>query len=99
MTLDPETLLGLVAISAAVAVVVSGVKRAALLAWPDLDLWAGWPLAVRALGVLLGAVAVVAWLGVGVAEVAVGMLAGAASEVVYRWLLRRIEDRLDGLLP
>ena len=97
MDLDTSMLAGLAAISAGVAVVVSALKRTALTLWPSLDLLPVWPLVVRGLSVTLGAAAVPAWLGFGVVEVCVGLLAGAASEVVYRWALRWIESRLDGL--
>lgn len=97
MTLDAQTLTALVCISAAVAVLVEGAKRSAravlaragVVVHVELE-----RLAVRALGCGLGVAAVCAWLGVGVVEASVGLLAGAASEVVYRWLLSRLPDVL-----
>lgn len=97
MNLDMPTLYNLVAVSGGIACVVEGVKRAARLALgragvvvaPELE-----RLALRALGAGLG-VAAVGWgWGWGVVEVSVGVLAGAASEVVYRWLLARLPDLL-----
>lgn len=97
MTLDAQTLTALVAVSGAVAVLVEGAKRAGRAVahragvelHPDAERFA-----LRALGCLLGVAAVCSWLGVGVVEASVGLLAGAASEVVYRWLLSRLPDVL-----
>lgn len=100
MILDTETIIGLVALSGAVSVLVEAVKRG----WRLLAECYGWSvhaptekLLLRLLGVGLGVVGVTSWLGLAPVEVAVGMLAGAASEVVYRWLLSRLPDRLDSL--
>jgi hypothetical protein len=97
VTIDAPTLTGLVAISGAVAVVVEGVKRAGravahragVEVHPDAERFA-----LRSLGCALGVAAVCCWLGVGVVEASVGVLAGAASEVVYRWLLSRLPNLL-----
>ena len=97
MTLDLATLGQLVAVSGGVAVVVEGAKRAARLAVARLGITVAPELerlAVRALGVGLGVVAVGLGWGWDVVAVSVGLLAGAASEVVYRWLLSRLPDLL-----
>jgi hypothetical protein len=97
LALDAPTLTGLVAVSGAVAVLVEGAKRAGravvhragVEVHPEAE-----RLTLRGLGCILGVAAVCCWLGVGVVEASVGLLAGAASEVVYRWLLSRLPDVL-----
>jgi len=106
-TVEALWLLGaLVVISAGVAAIVEGLKGA-LEAWPGC---AGLPRRpiLRGVSLVLGVVSVLAlgdasalpW----VVSVAAGALAGAASEVVYRWVLRDllplladvVRRRLDG---
>lgn len=97
MTLDLTTLAHLVAVSGAVAVVVEGIKRLARLVLVRARVGVAAEverLGLRALGVGLGVAAVGTGWGWGVVEVSVGLLAGAASEVVYRWLLARLPDLL-----
>lgn len=100
MTLDTPTLMGLVAISGATSVVVEGAKRV----WRALAFVRGWQVhddtertALRILGVIVGCAAVLAWMGTGIVEASVGMLTGASSEVVYRWLLSRLPGVLEGV--
>lgn len=96
---DAMTVLAMmVAVSAGVAGVVEVVKAALRLAH---DQWEGHPaerVTLRSLAVLLG---VGALLPLGSAygvpwtvSAAAGALAGASSEVVYRWVLRWLESRL-----
>ena len=97
MTLDADTLLALVAISGGVAVVVELVKMGGRLMLPGVEGHPAEALVLRALACALGVAAVVPVWGVSPVEVAVGLLAGAASEVVYRWGLRRVPRLLDRL--
>lgn len=100
MILDTETIIGLLALSGAVSVLVEAAKRGWRLLAECYDWSVHKPaekLLLRLLGVGLGVVGVTSWLGLGPVEVAVGMMAGAASEIVYRWLLSRLPDRLDSL--
>lgn len=92
MTLDLATLTQIVAISGAVAVVVESAKR-------FIRTWRTPPEAVervylRGLSLALGVGAVGWGWGWDVVPLSVGLLAGAASEVVYRWLLARLPDLL-----
>jgi hypothetical protein len=95
VTLDLATLTQLVAVSGGVAVVV-GAAKGAVRTWatPDERLERAY---LRGLSLVLG-VAAVGWgWGWTVVPISVGLLAGAASEVVYRWLLRELPGLLDRL--
>jgi hypothetical protein len=97
MTLDLATLAELVAVSGGVAVAVESVKTLIrTFTLPDESLER---IYLRGLGLLLGVALVGIGWGWGVVEVCVGMLAGAASEVVYRWLIAELPALLERLRP
>ena len=95
MTLDLDTITQLLAVSGAVAVLVEAVKRL-IRTWatPDERIER---LFLRGLGLALGLHAVCITWGYTVVPASVGLLAGAASEVVYRWLLAELPALLDRL--
>jgi hypothetical protein len=95
MTLDLATLAELVAVSGGVAVCVEAVKTLIRTATtPDESVERVY---LRGLGLLLGVALVGLGWGWGVVEVSVGLLAGAASEVVYRWLIAELPALLERL--
>lgn len=95
MTLDLTTLAQLVAVSGGVAVVVETVKESVRTVTTPPERWER--VGLRALGLGLGTVAVCVMWEWDVVPASVGLLAGAASEVVYRWLLRELPGALDRL--
>ena len=95
--LDGFDLPTLLVVSCVCALAVEAVKRAVRLAAPEVTGHAAWRPALRLLGVLAGVGLVVGVYGPSLIAAMVGGLAGAASEVVYRWALRWLTDRLAAI--
>lgn len=87
MTVDLPFIAMLVAVSCTVAIVLDIVKEVVTEAFPGIKAHPAKRIGVRLAAVLLGIGLVKMTMGPGWVQVCLGVLAGASSEVVYRWLL------------